>query len=68
LISRKATPSGRQQGSELRLQGDYNLAAMGFDPYRRIRRRRRTRRGDILFLTFAVVLVVAALTWAFLGR
>jgi len=50
------------------LQADYNLARMGFDPYRRIRRRRRTRRGDVLFLTFAVILVAAALTWAFFGR
>ena len=41
---------------------------MGFDPYRRTRRRRMTRRGDILFLVAFVVLFGAALTWAFLGR
>jgi len=54
--------------SELRLQGDYNLARMGFDPHRRIRRRRMTRRGDIMFLALFVLLVAGALTWAFLGR
>jgi hypothetical protein len=41
---------------------------MGFDPYRRIRRRRRTRRGDILFLVGFLVLFGAALTWAFIGH
>jgi hypothetical protein len=41
---------------------------MGFDPYRRIRRRRTTRRGDVLFLVAFLVLFGAALTWAFVGR
>jgi hypothetical protein len=41
---------------------------MGFDPYRRIRRRRTTRRGDLLFLVGFLVVFAAALTWAFVGR
>jgi len=41
---------------------------MGFDPYRRIRRRRTTRRGDIIFFVGFLVLTAAVLTWAFVGR
>jgi hypothetical protein len=41
---------------------------MGFDPYRRIKRRRTTRRGDIAFVVLFVLLFAAALTWAFVGR
>jgi hypothetical protein len=41
---------------------------VGFDPYRRIRRRRTTRRGDIAFVLLFAVLFGAVLTWAFLGR
>jgi hypothetical protein len=41
---------------------------MGFDPYRRIRRRRTTRWGDIAFFVGFMVVLAAALTWAFVGR
>jgi len=41
---------------------------MGFDPYRRIRRRHNTRRGDIVFFVSFLVVVAAVLTWAFVGR
>jgi hypothetical protein len=38
---------------------------VGFDPYRRIRRARMTRRGDVLFLVGSVAVIVALLVWAF---
>jgi hypothetical protein len=37
---------------------------VGFDPYKRIRRARTTRRGDIMFLAGFIVLITAALVWA----
>jgi hypothetical protein len=39
---------------------------MGFDPYRRIRRARMTRRGDILFLAGFLVVVAGLMVWTFL--
>jgi hypothetical protein len=38
---------------------------VGFDPYRRIRRARTTRRGDLVFLLSFTLVVVALLVWAF---
>jgi hypothetical protein len=37
---------------------------VGFDPYRRIRRARTTRRGDLLFLGVFLALVVGLIVWA----
>jgi hypothetical protein len=37
---------------------------MGFDPYRRIRRARMTRRGDLTFLVGFALLIAALLVWA----
>jgi hypothetical protein len=39
---------------------------VGFDPYRRVRRARMTRRGDLMFLVGFAVVIAAALLWAFL--
>jgi ribosomal protein S6E (S10) len=39
---------------------------VGFDPSRRIRRRRMTRRGDIIFVVGFAVLIAAVLLWAVL--
>jgi hypothetical protein len=39
---------------------------VGFDPYRRIRRARMTRRGDVIFFTTFLVVTVALLAWAVL--
>ena len=41
-------------------------AAVGFNPYSRIRRARMTRRGDIAFLVGFSLLICAALAWAML--
>ena len=38
--------------------------AVGFDPYRRLRRARMTRRGDVAFLLTFVLLTVGLLVWA----
>jgi len=40
------------------------LARVGFDPYRRVRRRRRTKRSELIFLVGFLVLIVAVLLWA----
>jgi hypothetical protein len=37
---------------------------VGFDPYRRLRRSRMTKRGDLLFLGGFLFLTVALLVWA----
>jgi hypothetical protein len=37
---------------------------VGFDPYKRIRRARTTKRGDIMFLTGFLLLIAATLVWA----
>jgi hypothetical protein len=37
---------------------------VGFDPYRRIRRARMTRRGDILFLAGFLFLIAALVAWS----
>lgn len=42
------------------------LPAMGFDPTRRIRRNRTTRRGDLTFLIAFGLLFVALIVWAML--
>jgi hypothetical protein len=39
---------------------------VGFDPYRRVRRRRMTRRGDLIFVIGFAILIIAVLVWAFL--
>jgi hypothetical protein len=39
---------------------------VGFDPYRRIRRARMTKRGDIVFVATFFLLTCAALVWAML--
>jgi hypothetical protein len=39
---------------------------MGFDPTRRIRRNRTTRRGDLTFLIAFGLLFVALIVWAML--
>jgi len=39
---------------------------VGFDPYRRVRRRRTTRRGDLVFVLGFAVLIAAVLLWALL--
>lgn len=39
--------------------------AVGFDPYRRIRRARTTRRGDLIFLLTFSLVIVGLLVWAF---
>jgi hypothetical protein len=37
---------------------------VGFDPYRRIRRARMTRRGDLIFLGAFLALTVGLIVWA----
>jgi hypothetical protein len=37
---------------------------VGFDPHRRIRRARMTRRGDLIFVGSFVVLITALIVWA----
>jgi hypothetical protein len=39
---------------------------VGFDPYRRIRRARTTKRGDVVFVLVFAVIITAALVWAVL--
>jgi hypothetical protein len=39
---------------------------VGFDPYRRVRRARTTRRSDLIFVIFFALVITAALVWAFL--
>jgi hypothetical protein len=39
---------------------------VGFDPSRRIRRRRMTRRGDVIFVVGFTALIAAVLLWAIL--
>lgn len=39
---------------------------VGFDPYRRLRRARMSRRGDAIFLATFLVVIVALLAWAVL--
>jgi hypothetical protein len=39
---------------------------VGFDPYRRVRRARTTRRGDLTFVIVFAVVIAAAIVWAFL--
>lgn len=45
--------------------GNYT-AAVGFNPYARIRRARMTRAGDVAFLVGFFVLIAAAIAWAML--
>lgn len=37
---------------------------MGFDPYRRVRRARMTRRGDLVFLIGFLALLAGLVLWA----
>jgi hypothetical protein len=37
---------------------------VGFDPYKRIRRARMTRRGDLVFLATFLVVMIALIVWA----
>lgn len=39
---------------------------MGFDPYRRLRRARMTRTGDIAFLVGFLLVLTALIAWAML--
>lgn len=49
-----------------RLTDRLHSPGVGFDPYRRIRRARLTKRGDILFLVTFLVVIAALLVWAML--
>jgi hypothetical protein len=40
---------------------------VGFDPYRRLRRARMTRTGDIVFLVGFLIVIVALVIWALLA-
>lgn len=37
---------------------------MGFNPYNQIRRARMTRRGDVLYVGFFLLVIVALVVWA----
>jgi hypothetical protein len=37
---------------------------VGFNPYKTIRRARMTRRGDLIYVGFFVLLCLAAVVWA----
>lgn len=37
---------------------------MGFNPYSRIRRARMTRAGDVAYIAFFLIVVLAAVLWA----
>jgi hypothetical protein len=39
---------------------------VGFDPYKRIKRNRTTRRADLAFVLFFAAVIAALLVWAML--
>jgi hypothetical protein len=64
-VTSRAYTASPTEGTNLRdpVSADYT-AAVGFDPYRRVRRARLTRRSELVFLVVFLALFVAVVVWA----